>query len=709
MERFRPLWAKDYVENEILVFVKRGEEISANLAFDGAWGLRLKDRKGTVLRECVDFKIEGRKVIALNDCIDYFEEAWLKNENVPEYIENENERYNIGGCLLVSPEYLRKKQYLVSYRHAPALISGLFPDRISLPRIYKKISEKQRLKIALTGDSISNAANSSYEMGFKGYRHWLDNTAERVKKYLKTEISYENISRSGYGTEWALSVAEEKFKNGDFDLVIIAFGMNDGAAGMTAESFKKNVSELREIIKRLNPEAEFILVSTPLPNRLCPETFKTQPAYYGALKTLECDGTAVLGMTAASEFLLGRKDYAEISGNNLNHPNDFFYEFYSDAFTELFARLKEETENRLDWSIYAKKPGFEEIKLKNAPGNLKSGFIVDKVNGKTRKTFCFIASPRKDNGKTPAVVLVHGAGGNAYAEWACAFAERGYTALSLDTNATRFEGDFGGERKDNPFAVPQDTGGFGNMDENPRDNWIYGSVAQIISAASYLKSLKNVDENKVGVAGISWGGVLTLVALGECSEFAAGAVIYSGGFITEDVLGKQTGIFSDYVKKRVYDTRFDPAAYAKNVNVPVLMTAGFTDGAFSPLNRKRTYDLFRVKPRFAFLPYILHDNESNFRNENVFEFMDKELKGEEGKSEISVEISDGTLYLKTDKPYERAEMYYCGEREDMRSAEWITEELNAKNGKKIPKNARYVCVTVFFGNGVFKSSDIIRV
>ena len=38
MERFKPLWVKEYVENEILVFVKRGEEISANLAFDGAWG-----------------------------------------------------------------------------------------------------------------------------------------------------------------------------------------------------------------------------------------------------------------------------------------------------------------------------------------------------------------------------------------------------------------------------------------------------------------------------------------------------------------------------------------------------------------------------------------------------------------------------------------------------------------------------------------------
>lgn len=709
MERFKPLWVKDYVENEILVFVKRGKEISANLAFDGAWGLRLKDRKGTVLRECVDYKIEGRKVVALNDCIEYFEEEWLKNENVPEYVENENERYNIGGCLLVSPEFLRKKQYSVSYRHSPALISGLFPDRISLPRTYKKISERKRLKIALMGDSISNAANSSYEMGFGGYRHWLDDTAEKVKKYLKTEISYENFSKSGYGTEWALSVAEEKFENGNFDLVIIAFGMNDGAAGMTSESFRQNVSELKRIIKKYNREAEFIIVATPLPNRLCPEIFKTQPFYYDALKKLECEGTAVLGMTAASEFLLERKDYAEISGNNLNHPNDFFYEFYSDAFTELFVRLKEENENRLDWSIYTKKPSFEEVKLNNAPENLKSGFIVNKVNGKTRKTFCFIAFPKKDNGKTPAVLLVHGAGGNAYAEWACAFAERGYTALSLDTDATRFERDFGGERKDNPFAVPQDTGGFGNIDKNPRNNWIYGSAAQIISAAAYLKSLENVEENKVGVAGISWGGALSLVALGACSEFAAGAIIYSGGFITEDVLGKQTGIFTDYLKKRVYDTRFDPSAYAENVNVPVLMTAGFTDGAFSPLNRKRTYDLFRVKPQFAFLPYILHDNESNFRNENVFGFFDEELKGKGNKAEISVKISEGTLYLITDKPCERAEMYYCGEYEDMHSAEWATEELSAGTGKKIPKNARYVSVTAFFGNGVFKSSDIIRV
>lgn len=709
MERFRPLWTKEFVKDEILVFVKRGNEISANMTFDNPWGIRLKDRNGTVLRECVDFKTNGRKVVALNDNVEYFEESWLKNENVPEYVENENERYKISGCLLVSPEYLRKKQYLVSYYHAPASILGIFPDRISLPRTYRKIKDSKTLKIALMGDSISNAANSSYEMGFKSYRHWLDDALAVIGKKFGINARYENFSRSGYGTEWALTVAEEKFKNSDADLTIIAFGMNDGAAGMSAEVFVKNVGELTEKIKKLNPQTEFIIISTPLPNGASAQTFKTQPFYYRKLKELEREGVAVIDMAAISRFLLERKAFIEISGNNLNHPNDFFYGFYSDVFVELVARLKEERENRADWSAYLEKPKFEKTELKGLPENVESGFIVNKVNGKIRKTFCFIASPVSSAGKSPAVVLVHGAGGNAYAEWASAFAEKGYTAISIDTNATFFEGSVFSARKDNPYAVAQDTGGFFGIDGNPKKDWIYGSVAQIISAASYLKSSDAVDETRVGVVGISWGGVLSLDALGANAGFAAGAIIYSGGYITEDVLGEQTGIFTDYAKKRVYDTRFDPSAYAENITVPVLMTAGLTDGAFSPDNRKRTYDLFKVKPRSAFLPYILHDNESNFRNANVFAFMDKVLKGKGETPEITVKTFDGKLYIKTDKCVSRAEMYYC-ESENLRGAEWKTEAVGlSENGKKIPKNARYVCVTAFFGKDLFISSDIVRV
>jgi len=709
MERFRPLWVKEFVKDEILVFVKRGNEISANITFDKPWGIRLKDRNGTVLRECVDFKTEGRKVVALNDNIEYLEESWLKNENVPDYVENENERYKISGCLLVSPEYLRKKQYLVSYYHAPASIRGIFPDRIALPRTYDKIKEGKKLKIALMGDSISNAANSSYEMGFKAYRHWLDDALAVIGKSLRVNARYENFSRSGYGTEWALSVAEEKFKNVNADLAIIAFGMNDGAAGMSADEYVKNVAELRKIIKALNPETEFIIVSTPLPNEASPQTFKAQPFYYSKLKALEGEGTAVIDMAAVSRFLLERKAFIEISGNNLNHPNDFFYRFYTDVFAELFTRLKEERENRADLSAYLEKPKLESTELKGLPENVKSGFIVNKVNGKIRKTFCFIASPVPYVGKSPAVVLVHGAGGNAYAEWASAFAERGYTAISIDTNATFFEGSVSSARKDNPYAVAQDTGGFGGIDGKPENDWVYGSAAQIICAASYLKALDTVDETRVGVVGISWGGVLSLVALGANAGFAAGAIIYSGGFITEDVLGEQTGIFSDYVKKRAYDTRFDPSAYAENIDVPVLMTAGLTDGAFSPDNRKRTCDLFKVKPEQAFLPYILHDNESNFRNANVFAFMDRVLKNEGTAPELRVKISGGKLYIKTDKCVSRAEMYYC-ESESLRGAEWKTEALDlSENGKKIPKKARCVCVTAFFGEGLFKSSDIVRV
>lgn len=710
MKRFRPLWVNNRIENEILVFVRRGKEVSANLTFDRPWGLRLTDRRGTVLRECVDFKTDGRKVIALNDSIEYFEESWLNNENVPEFVENENERYKISGCLLVKPEYLRKKQYLASYYHEPHFLNGVFPDRITLPETYRKIKAGKELKLALMGDSISNAANSSYEMGVKGFRHWLDDALAVIRKNLGVNAYFENISKSGYGTEWALSVVDEKFKNADIDLAIIAFGMNDGAAGTSATDFKNNVAELINRIRRYNPETEFIIVSTPLPNKASKETFKTQPEYYREIKKLASEGIAIIDMAEISRFFLDRKTFIEISGNNLNHPNDFFYKFYSDIFAELFTRLIEERENRLDWSEYLIKPQFKKTSTKGLPDNVESGFLINKVNGKTRRTFCFIASPESTEKKGPAVVLVHGAGGNAYAEWACEFAKKGYTAISIDTNATCFEKSVAEARKDNPYAVRQDTGGFGGIDGKPRENWIYGSVAQIVSAASYLKSLKQVDETSVGVVGISWGGVLSLNALGADAGFAAGAIIYSGGFITEDVLGEQTGLFSDYAKKRAYETRFDPSAYAENVRVPVLMTAGLTDGAFSPVNRKRTYDLFNTKPEFAFLPYIFHDNESNFCNANVFAFLDKVLMKKENGARLCVEVSDGMLYVKTDKSVVCAEAYYCGEYEDMHKAEWKTEIIDLSTPcKKLPENARYVCVTAFLCNGTFISSDVFSV
>jgi hypothetical protein len=54
------------------------------------------------------------------------------------------------------------------------------------------------------------------------------------------------------------------------------------------------------------------------------------------LKALcERENYAFMDMLSVSEYYLKTKDYSEISGNNFNHPNDFIYRFYADAFAYL--------------------------------------------------------------------------------------------------------------------------------------------------------------------------------------------------------------------------------------------------------------------------------------------------------------------------------------------------------------------------------------
>ena len=49
-----------------------------------------------------------------------------------------------------------------------------------------------------------------------------------------------------------------------------------------------------------------------------------QDKYYAALKTLEREGVAVISFGEMQNALMKTKRYEDLSGNNVNHPNDFF-------------------------------------------------------------------------------------------------------------------------------------------------------------------------------------------------------------------------------------------------------------------------------------------------------------------------------------------------------------------------------------------------
>ena len=59
-----------------------------------------------------------------------------------------------------------------------------------------------------------------------------------------------------------------------------------------------------------------------------------QEDYLPELLALEEEGTAVADLTSIHKYLITKKRYFDMTGNNVNHPNDFFARFYAQVILQ---------------------------------------------------------------------------------------------------------------------------------------------------------------------------------------------------------------------------------------------------------------------------------------------------------------------------------------------------------------------------------------
>jgi hypothetical protein len=118
------------------------------------------------------------------------------------------------------------------------------------------------------------------------------------------------------------------------DLVILGFGMNDGA-GVPVETFVENTRAMMDTVREANPAAEFVLLMSFQPNSRWRD-FGPMPEYLAALRAMEGPGVALADLWSMHGYLLQHKDYADMTGNHVNHPNDFMVRVYAQV---LAARL----------------------------------------------------------------------------------------------------------------------------------------------------------------------------------------------------------------------------------------------------------------------------------------------------------------------------------------------------------------------------------
>ncbi len=277
-----------------------------------------------------------------------------------------------------------------------------------------------------------------------------------------------------------------------------------------------------------------------------------------------------------------------------------------------------------DMKALRQPPKFDVICTK---GNLRSIYYPgEPYQGKPTRTFAYLATPENLNGKAPAILLVHGGLGRAFADWAQMWASRGYVALAMDVFGQGPDGkhtDDGGPNLDPGTIYPSEA----------RSGWTYHAVAKVIRGVSLLSSLPEVNAKRIGITGVSWGGYLTCIVTGIDDRIKASAPIYGCGYLYEDSIWSKEIQALPERNRKVWIDSLDPSRYLPLAKAPMLFINGTNDHCFYLGSYQKSYRLARNRTVCVKVG-MEHGQDQGASPVEILTFMDQNLRGGEALPQL---------------------------------------------------------------------------
>lgn len=260
-------------------------------------------------------------------------------------------------------DQVHQYQVLVTYEH-DAIWQGEAPhsDPRRLSAVRNKLESGEKINLVFYGDSItagweaSGANEDAVDMvTLKPYpvsiQHppylpaWAELVTNSLRKHYPTaHIQKYNRAAGGSTTQWGVLHAKELVCPCQPDLVILAFGMN--SMQETAEIYQEKMASIIKTVRKSSPDCAFLLVSPMIPN---PEIAGFQNNqlwnHEQALRDIyrEDPNTDIAPVHSVfCQLQRMGKQYLELTGNCINHPNDFSVRIY--AQTVLSVLLPEVTD-----------------------------------------------------------------------------------------------------------------------------------------------------------------------------------------------------------------------------------------------------------------------------------------------------------------------------------------------------------------------------
>ncbi len=335
--------------------------------------------------------------------------------------------------------------------------------------------------------------------------------------------------------------------------------------------------------------------------------------------------------------------------------------------------------------------GIKALTLESAP-----------YGGKKTKVFGYFGMPETSDGKkVPAVLLLHGGGGHAYACWVKLWNDRGFAALAIDTtgymprkrNAGSREG--GGDEDyweralgsfyEDGYTLPPDNDHFESFAKPIEEQWMYNALAAAVKANTFLRNDNRINSSQIGVVGISWGGIMTSILIGYDLRFSFAAAVYGSGYLSKGVTD-----FNNIFKPRPVIEQWAAEDNFDKVKIPVLWLGWNDDSNFSVMSNSLSYSATAANnkdTRLVLKDKLLHNHRRGWSSEEIYTFaqsvigrsprLPEIISQPRGRSfSFEVECEDGVTLTGAKAYYITAPMtcvvsdkYNCGERSYM-SEDW---------------------------------------
>jgi len=362
-----PIWCGNEVINETCMFL--GDEGESRLLYDADEIISVRNYSLEVeFKPGIDYVYDKKKNTIKrlkNGNAAYIEKSlyYSKNQAFPFELITKDENGDPKSTYY--NEEIYKHQISVTYKHSDSW-NRFYQEchKSTFKTLSSKLNKGEDVTFMFLGDSITYGASASSIL------HNAPNTptwAQMFTQYLAKKYDYNiryiapnipntpevpcDITNRNSGTITYVNTAVGGWQVGNgidsydvhirpfiekygCDFFLLGFGMND--ANQVPENEKKLQRVIVDKVLEQSPKSAILLLSTMVPN---PEAINGwygtnatfEPCMTELAKDLRDEGfeADIACMTTMSNTILERKKFRDYTGNNINHPNDFFTRVYA--------------------------------------------------------------------------------------------------------------------------------------------------------------------------------------------------------------------------------------------------------------------------------------------------------------------------------------------------------------------------------------------